>query len=126
MFPFNPNLHLIVVETTVFGPAASRVVRLALDTGATTTLIRTNVLSAVGYDPVLAQEHVSIITASGFELLPLISVKQLNALGHERRDFRVLAHNLPPTSTVDGLLGLDFIRGLTLTIDFRAGAIRLQ
>ncbi len=38
---------------------------------------------------------------------------------------RVLAHDLPTEAAVDGLLGLDFFRDLSLTIDFRAGQIDL-
>jgi hypothetical protein len=36
-----------------------------------------------------------------------------------------IAHTLPPTAPVDGLLGLDFVRSQQLTIDFRAGQIEL-
>jgi predicted aspartyl protease len=124
-FDFNPKLHLIIVEAVVHGPRAKQVARLAVDTGATTTLIGTSFLLERGCDPSLASEHVSINTASGLELLPLVQVNQLNALGSERQSFPVLAHNLPPTSSVDGLLGLDFFRNLSLTIDFRAGTIEL-
>jgi hypothetical protein len=33
---------------------------------------------------------------------------------------------LPPGAGVDGLLGLDFLRGQSLTIDFRSGEITLS
>jgi len=45
------------------------------------------------------------------------------ALGHERAGFPVLAHTLPPSAGVDGLLGLDFFHNLSLTIDFRGGQL---
>ena len=52
-------------------------------------------------------------------------VGKISTLGQNRLNFPVLAHNLPATSKVDGLLGLDFFRDLSLTIDFRAGMIEL-
>jgi len=38
-------------------------------------------------------------------------------------DFGVLGHTLPPSAGVDGLLGLDFFRGQSLTGDFRVGRV---
>ena len=52
-------------------------------------------------------------------------VSRLKALGQERTHFLVAALTFPPSVTVDGLLGLDFFRGQTLTIDFRTGEITL-
>ena len=45
--------------------------------------------------------------------------------GQERVDFAVLGHTLPPSAGVDGLLGLDFLRGQSLTVDFRTGHVTL-
>lgn len=47
-FPFNAQLGLIVVPAEIFGPSGSIVVRLALDTGATATMINVGPLAAVG------------------------------------------------------------------------------
>jgi hypothetical protein len=46
-------------------------------------------------------------------------------LGQERQNFTVIAYTLPPTATIDGLLGLDFFRNHVLTIDFQNGEITL-
>jgi len=43
-----------------------------------------------------------------------------------RTNFPVVAHDLPPAVTVDGLLGLDFFRDLVLTLDFARGRIDLR
>ena len=40
--------------------------------------------------------------------------------------FFLICHTLPASVSVDGLLGLDFLRGQRLTIDFRAGRIALR
>ena len=38
----------------------------------------------------------------------------------------VVCHNLPPSITVDGVLGLDFFRGRRLVIDLYEGIITLE
>jgi len=50
-------------------------------------------------------------TGSGVEYAPLLLVRRVEALGQGRTDFPVVAHTLPPSASVDGLLGLDFFRG---------------
>lgn len=82
-------------------------------------------LVALGYDPALAPDRVQVTTGSGVEFAPRITLNKLQALGHERRGFSVLCHTLPPSTGVDGLLGLDFMRDLTLTVDFRSGTVSL-
>lgn len=59
------------------------------------------------------------------EFAPRVELQRLTVLGQERYGLRVLGHTLPPSSGVDGLLGLDFFRGLLLTVDFRAGRLSL-
>jgi hypothetical protein len=83
-------------------------------------------LVSLGYDPALAPNRVQITTGSGMEFVPSLVVKRLIALGHEQKDFSVLGHTLPPSAGVDGLLGLDFLRGNTLTVDFNDGVITLE
>ena len=60
--PFDPTQGLIVVSTRVWGPNRDAVARLALDTGATSTLIRTGILVPLGYDPAIATERVQMTT----------------------------------------------------------------
>jgi hypothetical protein len=47
---FNPTRGLVVVQAELFGPSGSIILRLALDTGATGTLINVAPLTAIGYD----------------------------------------------------------------------------
>ena len=90
--PFHPQHGLVIVQAAVEGPSGSAVLRLALDTGATGTVI---------------------------------NVGMRVALGQERTNFPVLGHTLPPSTSIDGVLGLDFVRGQTLTVDFRTGTSTL-
>ena len=122
---FDAQQGLILVPVEISGPNGSVQLRLALDTGATSTLIRPVHLEALGFDPGLAQERVQVTTGSGVEFAVRLPVSSISALGRNRRNFPVLGHTLPPSATVDGLLGLDFFRGSRLEIDFRKGFVRV-
>jgi predicted aspartyl protease len=125
-FTFDPQRGLIIVRAELWGPSGSGVLQMALDTGATSTLVNVGMLVAIGYDPALTAERVQVTTGSGVEFAPRIVVRRVSAVGQERLGLPVLAHTLPPSASVDGLLGLDFFRGLSLVIDFRAGQLRIS
>jgi predicted aspartyl protease len=125
-FSFNPHAGLIVVRAELTGPGGSGILQLALDTGATTTLINVAMLVALGYDPALSPDRIQVTTGSGVEFVPRIDLQRLTALGLERYGLQVLAHTLPPTSGVDGLLGLDFFRDSRLSLDFRGGQLHID
>jgi predicted aspartyl protease len=124
-FGFNSQQGLIIVQTELWGSTGSAVLRLALDTGATGTMVNVGLLVALGYDPALVSQRVQVTTGSGVEFVPRITLSQIKALGQERTEFPVLGHTLPPSAGVDGLLGLDFFRGQRLTLDFRKGQMTL-
>jgi predicted aspartyl protease len=88
-------------------------------------MINVAMLVALGYDPALSAERIQVTTGSGVEFVPRILLDKIVALGQERLQFPVLAHTLPPTAGIDGLLGLDFVRGYSLTVDFRTGKLTL-
>jgi predicted aspartyl protease len=123
---FDSNDGLIIVAAELQGPSGNAILRLALDTGATTTLINSSVLVATGYDPAASPTRSEVTTGSGVEYVARAVLLRLSALGRQRSDFAVLAHTLPPSAGVDGLLGLDFLRGQLLAVDFRAGLITLD
>jgi len=125
-FSFDPHYRVIIVRAELEGPTGSVVLRLALDTGATRTLINTGMLVSIGYDPALVPNRYQITTGSGVEFVPRITLSRITALGQERTSFSVLCHTLPPSADIDGVLGLDFLRGQTLAIDFRTGEITLS
>jgi hypothetical protein len=123
-FPFNAADGLILVSMNIYGPTGHVSAQLALDTGATVSLIRTATLVFIGYDAAVP-DRVLVTTGSGVEYVPRLSLDRVEALGQARPSFPVVAHTLPPSATVDGLLGLDFFRGQQLCIDFRQGEITL-
>jgi predicted aspartyl protease len=125
-FPFSPHHGLIIVKVTLEGPTQTVRMEFALDTGSTDTVISAQALVAAGYDTDAATQHVQMTTGSGVVTTPLLWVTRLKALGQERHSFPVLAHQFPPSSDVDGVLGLDFLRGQELNINFRTGMIDLR
>jgi aspartyl protease family protein len=98
---------------------------LALDTGATNTVISAAAITQLGYDLTASTGQHQILTASGVVSVPQMIVVKITALGKTRTDFPIMAHNLPPSASVDGVLGLDFLRGYILHIDFQQGTIDL-
>ncbi len=125
-FSFARSRGLIVVRAVLQGPSANGTARLALDTGATRTLIRRAVLTTLGYDPSTTTVFTETATASGIERLPIVKLAAIAALGVTKTDIDLVCHDLPSGTDVDGLLGLDFLRGSVLTIDFRSGRLSLE
>ena len=121
---FDPQGELIVVEAKLEGPSGQVViVKLALDTASTGTLIRVDAVVAAGHDLVNATSLIRLMTAGGVQSAPRLTVTTLSALGKSRSNFSIVAHTLPGGPGIDGLLGLDFLRGGILTIDFNVGLI---
>ncbi len=55
------------------------------------------------------------------EDLTRVALNRLSTLGRHRLAFPVLTHPLPPAAGIDGLLGLDFLRGSVRKPDFLIG-----
>lgn len=110
----------------MFGPQGHTRLLLALDTGASRTVIAPLVLEAVGCAVSNDAAGLMVATGSRREFMPLVQVSKLTALGHSVENLSVLGHQLPAGMAVHGLLGLDFFTGCKLELDFRAGTIRLD
>ena len=123
---FDPARGLIVVRAELHGPSADIGLNLALDTGASQAMVNVIPLTLAGYLPGGATEHVEITTGSGVAYAPPVPVLRVSALGQEKAEFPVLAHTLPPSAGIDGLLGLDFMQDRILRVDFRQSSISLQ
>jgi predicted aspartyl protease len=126
MIRFNGERGLIVIRAELFGPTGSIVLRLALDTGATGTMVNVGLLTAIGYDPSLAPDRVEVTTGNSVVYAPRLAISRIKVMGQERTNFSVLAHTLPPSAGIDGLLRLDFLREQELNIDFRNGRLSLS
>lgn len=98
--------------------------RFGVDTGATRTAVAGHVLHALGYAEPPATERRLARTGAVATRAGLVRVTRLQALGQVRTDFPVLWLPLDPGVMVEGLQGLDFFRGLVLTVDFARGPHR--
>ena len=95
--PFKNLLKNSVISLYVqlTGPRTFRIIKMALDTGASYTIIPLETAIAIGYNPALSKKHIEITTASGVVIVP--------------KNFEVICHDLPFQSPVKGLLGLNFL-----------------
>jgi predicted aspartyl protease len=125
-FPFDPGQGLIIVETGLSGPNGSDTFRFGVDTGATETVVKVGALAFLGYGFSLDSERVRLIMGGGAQFAHRVVVRRISALGQERSNFPVLAYTLPAEIGVDGMLGLDFLRGRKLTVDFRQGNLLFE
>ena len=126
METFDAKKGLILVRVTVIGIKRTEDAWFALDTGATTSVINRSLLQRIGYTTNDFGTSLIITTGSGKEKTSVLPVKKIEALGQSRSKFTVLAFQLPSTTFVDGLLGLDFLRKCKITIDFVEGRIHLN
>lgn len=124
-YSFHPRRGPIIVATQITGPAMTTDVSLLLYTAATMSVIDLRILIRLGFDPTQPLRRVHMTTGHATGIVPVFPLTRFSALGQHRFGFHVIGHTLPPTSDVDGLIGLDFLRDGGLTIDFRAGQIAL-
>ena len=98
---------------------------MAIDTGATYTLIPWKIIRALGIDPKQTKRRIFITTASTTEEAPLITIPSLSVLGKKIKNTKAIIHNLPSASRVDGLLGLSALQTLKIKIDFLKNLINI-
>ena len=126
VYKFDPDSPVIVLFVKLTGPKGTRRVKMALDTGATYVLIPHHIAESLGYDPASSRERVPLTTASGVEIVPLITLESVSALGKKIDNVRVVCHDLPPTSHIDGLLGLSYFREQRIKLDFVEGILEIE
>jgi predicted aspartyl protease len=79
---FDPLSPVIAIDITLESEGGiKRRIRVALDTGATYTMIPWEIAEALGYKPEMSKEKVTLITASGVETAPLNRDKEDKVLG---------------------------------------------
>ena len=88
MATFSPSHGLIVIPTRIFGQQSDSIVRLALDTGASHSMINWDIAVFLGYDPASSDRRIQVTTGSGVEYAPRILIRQMEALsGFAERGF---------------------------------------
>ena len=103
--------------------------RLALDTGASHTVIDLTLLLMAGYRLADAHRQVSFETAGGIVEAHVFQVTSLTALGVTRTNFEVCSYDFFAQHILTefhGMLGLDFLAGYKVCIDLRESTITLS
>lgn len=119
------NNSLIIVPVLLSGTRKTTIT-MAIDTGATYTLIPWKVAQALGFGPERVTEKINITTASSTEQAPVVTIPRLSVLKKKAKNIQAVVHDLPSTSRIDGLLGLNALRALKLKIDFSREEIEVN
>ena len=125
-FRFNTKAPVIMLTILLEGKGHSKQkIRMTLDTVATYTMIPWKTAEILELEPELSKERIEIITASGVEKAPLVTLKSIVVLGKRIEGVEAVVHDLPPKSYVDGLLGVKSLVELKLKIDFSEGILEV-
>lgn len=99
--------------------------KLAVDTGATFTMVSVETALAIDIDPSKSTYHIEINTVNGTILTSVIKIPIFECFGVKIRNLEVICHNLPPESPVEGLLGLNFLKKAMIIINFSKNIIEI-
>ena len=100
--PFNPQHGLVIVQAAVHGPSGSAVLRLALDTGATATVINVGMLVALGYYPALAPDGSRLLRGAVWRLSPGAPSTKLSRWDRSARTFQCSGRLYPLVLALTG------------------------
>ena len=122
---FNPQSNLIEVDVEI--KVGRKIVspKFVLDIGATYVMLPWYIAETLGLKPELSKEKIDMITASGVEITPVVTIESIQVAGNEIKNVKAIVHNLPSKSNVDGLLGLSFLKNFNLHINFKEGYFEL-
>lgn len=123
---FDISAPVIIVEPELEGEDVNEIIKMALDTGATYTMLPWKIARVLGLKPEVSERRIDIITASGVESVPLVNLKSIRLLDKKVSNIDVVIHDLPPKSYVDGLLGLSFLRNFNLHLNFKEGYLEIE
>ena len=118
VFPLDVRQGIITLHARLYGPQACRLIRVALDTGASYTVISPRIISELGYGSKKYKRRVVMTTASGTIAAPLVALNAIQCLGQKISAFRIACHDLPSELMIEGLLGLDFLRRFDVYLRF--------
>lgn len=114
-----PELNVIILDAILVGKAKLSVeLKMVFDTGASMTTIPIEAAIAIGCDPTKSKKRIEMITASGIEYAPLVTIPAIEFCGFKIKYVDVVCHNLPPNSSVAGLLGMNVLKNFNISLKF--------
>jgi hypothetical protein len=124
IFQFAPGSYRILHFGTVEVATRTMSAKLLVDTGCTRTTFRSEFLKELGAIP--ANVSPTLITTGSDTVRGTTYVlHDLHALGQSTGPTTVLGMDLSPDLEYDGMIGMDFLIKLKMTIDFPRGTIRI-
>lgn len=125
-FDFDADAPFIVVNGSYStGSGTVFVLRLLLDTGASSSVLKPTVLQGLIDLRARTGSFHRVETANGVVTAVEVRLPALFALGQMREEFVVSVFNFGSEAEFDGVIGLDFLHGRELRINFRRGEIEL-
>lgn len=124
--PFEKPGPLIIVTMRLEHGNRSADVEVALDTGAVTTVVNSSIAEYLGCNPAKPIDTRRIVTASGIEWCPVVLVDKITACGKTLENLEIVCHDLPPVTTIRGLLGENFLKQFNLRINYNRRFIELK
>lgn len=124
-FELNEDVNLIIIIGKIDGYE----VRLALDTGASDTVIDFTALMIAGYRKQDSLSTIELETGKGNVFADLFEVASFDVLGIERNNFSLCSYDFLANSVltdIDGVLGIDFLMDRKICIDFAKFEITIQ
>jgi len=116
---------LLITKAAIAGPEGIKILSLLVDTGSSYTIIPVEALESCGCSPAEAKKHLRIVTGSGFVVAPVVQLNWFSTLGVKVDNFSVVAHTLPFSGPIDGLLGMDFLRKVKARIDLENSLVEI-
>ena len=105
--------NLLITKAAIAGPDSIKILSLA------------EALESCGCSPVEAMKHLRIVTGSGFIVAPVVQLNWLSTFGVKIDNFNVVAHTLPFSGPIDGLLGMDFLKLIKARIDIANSIVEI-
>lgn len=112
-----------MTRSLVEGDGGKAYPKLLVDTGSAYTILSQEMLESIGCSPATASKRQRIITGSGYEIVPVVTVGGFSCFGETLMGFSVLGHTLPMGVYVDGLLGMDFLGRIEIEIRTKVGEV---
>jgi predicted aspartyl protease len=124
-FALIPYGRLLLCNALVAGPQGVHNVVLLVDSGSNHTVLSVEALEKIGCSPADSHDHIRIMTANGVVILPRVRVDALTVFERKLDGAELIAHDLPFSGPIDGLLGMDVLTALGARIDIPARQIEL-
>ena len=122
----DPDESMIILNVEIFKGQTSRVLRMALDTGATFVMIPPKIVAYLGYSMPKQSKRIRMTTPNGLITVPCLTLDGVKVLGNMKENIEAVCHELPPKSRVDGLLGLSFLKHFDTDLHYLKRTLKIR